>query len=475
MGLHWARLVVVGLAVVGFAGGGAISPAEEPSAPSEQSGAQIEAEQAKALLDSVTKYFRAESGRERSKLAAEISRREGVTIDKVAEAIGNVKLWDKQEEGEQKVSFTASRVGKGNTHTTDVHVRVPKGYDATKRYPLLLALHGQGGDGESFMRFTAKLLGERVEEFIIAAPTDYQGVWLGSREEVVGDTAVMLRMLRRRYHVDTDRVYCFGFSLGGHASCLLSLMHAEQFAAMVAVSGTFALQMGQEAVELMLPNMASVPLLLVYGELDKPEGQEVGGKIGGGIADWNRWVGGVAKERGLPIEVVELAGCGHDGIVPPPDRLMEYLSKRRLSVVKRVEHWFRYPAQGHATWLHQTRFWGDPWTAQQIVVSPAASESVSEAVVALLTDRLAYLSGEIVGQTIRIGSRRCSKVEVLLSDALVDLDKEIEVFLDGTKRYEGKVARRISTMLELAYRDWEFQRLWPVRLELSRKGRAVQG
>ena len=59
-------------------------------------------------------------------------------------------------------------------------------------------------------------------------------------------------------------------------------------------------------------------------------------------------------------------------------------------------------------------------------------------------------------------------------DDVVDLDKDITIFLDGTRKFDGRATRKIKTMLEVAAEDWEFQRLWPVRFDLSQRGRAVQ-
>ncbi len=466
-----SRLMVLVMVLAVFLGmGDAVLIAQDAVVPKEGEKKELteEEKEAQELAGLVTGYFKATGRRDRSGLLSKIKGLKSASVKTVAEAIGKVQLWDAQEAGLQKISIESSRDGRGKTHTTDVHVLVPEKYDSKKAYPLVVALHGQDGSGEQFVRVAAKLLGKQANEFIVAAPADYEGVWLGSPQDATDDPTAILRALRRKYHIDTDRVYLLGYSLGGHASCSLSTFYGENFAGAVCLAGTFVYQVGQEAVDMLLPNTRHVPMLIVYGENDS------GNEAESGIAEWNRYVGRVADRLKLPIEMVELAGKGHSGILPPEKPFEEMLKKVRVHDNKTVQHWFRYPSQGRAYWLRQGRFLGEPWTAQQLVVSPAPGEDVSAVISELLKDRLAYLGGKIEGQTVRVDFARSSKVDLLLNDELIDLDKDIEVYVDGTIRFEGRAIPRIDTMLEMAVEDWEFQKLWPVRLKLSLKGRAVQ-
>ena len=98
----------------------------------------------------------------------------------------------------------------------------------------------------------------------------------------------------------------------------------------------------------------------------------------------------------------------------------------------------------------------------------------NEAMTAMLKEKLGYLGGKIDGQTIHIETHLCGQIEVLLNDDLVDLDKPITIVVDGTVRFEGTAKRKLRTLLDIAKDDWEFQRLFPVRFEVGRKGKAVQ-
>ena len=139
-------------------------------------------------------------------------------------------------------------------------------------------------------------------------------------------------------------------------------------------------------------------------------------------------------------------------------------------MLKSFDHWFRYPSQGRLCWLRQKRYQGTPWRGEQLKVTPKQEETLSEATTRVLQRKLAYVGGFIEGQVIDIQTRRCLVVDLLLNDDLVDLDRDITVHLKGKEVFSGPVHQSITTLLDLAHRDWDFQRLFSVRLEITRKG-----
>ena len=423
------------------------------------------------LAGLLTDYFKGTSADQRSRLARKIEAIDGITVAQVAAALPSLPLWPDQDPGIQTLRVDCPR-NRRPPHATTVHIRIPDRYDATQPYPLILALHGSGGNGEHFLPAVARWLGDEVNDYVIAAPTDYTGVWLGSRQTESQDLPTILTAIKHACHVDGDRVYITGYSLGGHASFVIAALYGDYFAASVSLAGTFALQSGWEAVELLLPNLRDVPVLAIYGELDR---NDRGGARdeNSGISGSNRHLARMLQRIDAPIQFIELPGVGHRGVQPPHDRLIDMFSRRRPHDRRVVHHWFRYPAQGGAGWIRQDKFFGRMWRSQRLVVTPAANQTYSEAMTAALKDRLAFVGGTIEGQTIRIRTRKCARVQVLLNSDLIDLGKPITLYMDGTRRFSGPVSPRIATMLEMARRDWDFDRLWSVRFEIDRDGRAI--
>ncbi|MHC4066917.1 MAG: hypothetical protein ACYSUI_20770, partial [Planctomycetota bacterium] len=302
---------------------------------------------------------------------------------------------------------------------------------------------------------------------------DYKGAWFNATPEEAGDPPALLTELRRRYHLDTQRIYVLGYSMGGHGTFALATLYANEFAAAVPLAGTLSVPVARQAYRLVLPNLMNLPVLAVWGEDDIGDDKR---KVtpGGGIAGHNRRIKRLAAEFNLPIRTVELEGIGHGNVRPPADLLNEFLQMRREDNPREVSHWFRYPVHGSAAWLRQTRFAGRPWEGTQITIVTTGRVDVDEYVTDVLKKKLAHLGGRIEGQRIEAQIHRTAELEVLLNDELIDLDEPITLVVGDKKRYQGKVRRKVSTLLETAYTDWDFQRLYTVRLVMRARSKARQ-
>ena len=419
------------------------------------------------LDELVREYFRAAAPKDRAGIGVQIAELVNGDVAPVAAALGRVQLWPAQPAGVNRFQLRT-----GRDRVTQVVVRLPEGYDHTRRYPLILALHGKGGRGQDILGYLGYVLKERLDEFIVAAPTDYKGAWFNATPDEAGDPPALLAELRRRYHLDTQRVYVVGYSMGGHGAFTLAVLHADEFAAAVPIAGTLVLPLRQ-AYPLVLPNLANLPVLAVWGEDDIGDDKRAV-TPGGGIAGMNRRLRRQAAEFNLPIRAVELPGVGHGQVAPPIDLLETFLEMRREDNPRQVRHWFRYPVQGRAAWLRQKKFGGQPWRGTQITVAVNSRTDVDEYATGVLKKKLAHLGGRIEGQRIEVQIRKTADLEVLLNDELIDLDEPITLVVGGKKRYQGKVRRKVSTLLETAYRDWDVQRLYTVRLVMRARSKARQ-
>ena len=148
---------------------------------------------------------------------------------------------------------------------------VPQSYDPGAKTPLVVALHGYGGNQDYFFAALDELP-ELLEQhgFIFAAPLGYStGGWYGAPLDIPGnrprssgqapppatqsveemkrarylsETDVMnvLALVTREYNVDPDRTFLMGHSMGGMGTYVLGQKYAEQWAAIAVMSGTLA-------------------------------------------------------------------------------------------------------------------------------------------------------------------------------------------------------------------------------------------
>jgi predicted esterase len=170
---------------------------------------------------------------------------------------------------------------------------VPDAYDGATPAPLLIALHGSGGDESDFFDGYDSLLKPEAQRlgFLVVCPKGREpnSGYRGAAEQDVFD---VLAEVRRDYLVDARRIYLMGHSMGAFAAWRLAADRPELFAALGAISGGGT------------PGGASktrnIPQYVAHGALDQvvPVAR-------------SRAMVEALKEAGAKVTYVELPGVGH--------------------------------------------------------------------------------------------------------------------------------------------------------------------
>jgi predicted peptidase len=157
------------------------------------------------------------------------------------------------------------------TKTTDINylLYLPKGYEAdtSKRWPLMLFLHGAGERGTNVWRVAIHGPPRHVSAgsnfpFIVVSPQCPPNQrW--SNEVVLG----LLDDVLKTHRVDTTRVYLTGLSMGGYGTWSLGCTYPERFAAIAPICG------GGEKISILLAGdkaaaLRSLPVWAFHGAKD---------------------------------------------------------------------------------------------------------------------------------------------------------------------------------------------------------------
>jgi len=202
----------------------------------------------------------------RRKAALELAKRTDVELPALLAAMRDLKPLGPATPGtsEESVALPVE----GATEQTQITVHVPPSYDPTKPFPLLLALHGAGGNGqqeEARWRTVADALG-----MIVVAPTEAgeNGGYAFTRREREAALAV-LRWARRRYDVDENRIHLTGVSRGGHMTWDIGTRYPDLFATLSPMIGGPRLEPrgGQNNLRY-IANVAHLPIRDLQGEED---------------------------------------------------------------------------------------------------------------------------------------------------------------------------------------------------------------
>ena len=177
-----------------------------------------------------------------------------------------------QSSGPRVLTFSSAVDGSEQPYA----LYVPPDYDPSRKYPLVVSLHGPGSNHRLNMRRVFGLgnqLGGTIAEaarpfprlpdvdFLVASPLA-RGT-MGYQGPAEKDIYDVLEDVKRRYAVDADRVYLTGLSMGGGGALWLALTRPDVWAAVAAVAPA-----APEGSEELAANGRGLPVHLYHGEAD---------------------------------------------------------------------------------------------------------------------------------------------------------------------------------------------------------------
>ncbi len=215
----------------------------------------------------------------------------------------------------QQRSYHFKEADKDITYVLYVSSKVSK----DKKNPLIIALHGMGGDANFIVRDRLIDLADE-NGFIVAGPMGYNVTgWYGSpvismnkapvdppnlAELSEKDVMNVLEMMRKEFNVDNDRTYLLGHSMGGAGTLFLGSKYASQWAAIASIAPAAFMMMNERKEYLSKLKDAHVPAILIQGDADTVVPPTYA----------RQWSDSM-KEVGMTYKYVELPGGDHGTVI----------------------------------------------------------------------------------------------------------------------------------------------------------------
>lgn len=321
---------------------------------------------------------------------------------------------------------------------------VPKGYDPNIAYPLVVCLHGAGFTGDSYLDRWAKRLGD---SYILACPTISMGAWWSRYgEELVLAT---IRAVKRRYHIDPDRVFLTGMSNGGIGAWIIGMHHAPLFAAVAPMAGGI-----DDVLFPFLSNLRHMPLYVIHGARDQIMPVWLSRNITNRLAELG--IGYVYREH----EWSHPHAGGHFFPRQELPALVEWFSQQRRK---------RYPQKMTVVRdaSHLTEFgWIRIDTTDQIAMF---SDQLIDRHDDLMKNRI-YARLDVTnydGNRIEVRTTRVRRYTLFLNDALIDFSRPLTVVTNGVTSFEGLVIPELETLLHEVRRRQDPSLLFPAKLSVD--------
>lgn len=326
-------------------------------------------------------------------------------------------------------------------------VLLPPEYHPDQPCPLLVALHSEKRPPEQELLFwggTQTQLGPAQRHgYIVIVPEystkpgqaqyDYSPA---AHRIVLG----VLRDARRRFHVDSDRVFVAGHDMGGDATFDIAFSHPDLFAGAIPITGT-----SDRHCEYYWENARNLPLYVVSGELDR-------NTVAKNAKELMRMM-----QRGFNVIYTEYVGAGPDSFYAEIHKLFDWMSRmRRNPLPKEVEFKTLRETDCQFGWYS---FEGLPkgvveadWDA------PKRGPVRPMAVTASMNEANTFV--------LKSGAARHT-IWLTPQNGFVDFDKRVGVRINGTQRFNDFIKPDLEAMLESYRFQGDRQRLFWGVLEFS--------
>ncbi|WP_114752206.1 carboxylesterase family protein [Pleomorphovibrio marinus] len=259
----------------------------------------------------------------------------------------NGVLSQRLSEGPQVLSFHSEADDTDQPYA----IFLPGDFDETKRYPLVIMLHGAGSNHRLALKrvFGKSNEGDETDveasryfqewesvDYIVAAPyargtAGYQGI----PEQ---DVYAVLDDVKERFTIDENRIYLTGLSMGGGGTLWLGLTKPDIWAAIAPVCPAPP-QGSQE----LAPNAQHLPVHFFHGDADPVVP----------ISGTRDWVDRL-QQLGVQVYLEEYEGVAHDSWENAYDggRIFEWLGQfERNPYPDKVHHVAKHLKYGKAFWV----------------------------------------------------------------------------------------------------------------------------
>lgn len=129
----------------------------------------------------------------------------------------------------------------GETYRYQVYV--PAEYTSQKRWPVIVALHGDGSQGSDGLLQTTRGLAEQIRQrrsqfpAVVVFPQARVGTRFMAPAEMQDLVIAQVDRAVVEFHGDVERVYLMGYSMGGGSVYRIAYRWPQKFAALVVIAG----------------------------------------------------------------------------------------------------------------------------------------------------------------------------------------------------------------------------------------------
>ena len=342
-------------------------------------------------------------------------------------------------------------------------VQLPPDYNHHRPHPMLMVMHGGRERPEDLLARLAPFAAKHG--FILLAPRWFlfDSKTFGHSERDQRYFLNCLKDMRRRFQVDTERTFLFGWDLGGDIAWDFGLTHPDQFAGVLPMCGS-----PRSFVPKLWPNAQFLPTYIVDGDRDGPNGAIVRTIF----KDWIRLA--------YPGFYFEYKGRGNEIFTAEFEPMFQWMkTKTRLYSTRSLgasggtpgfhEEFKAYRnSDARFYWISAGALNAD--RAQNFFgFDPVKNAAFFQGSIQVVNESDAKGKPKIYNQVnLRVGGVK--QVSVLLSPNMIDFTKPVLVRVNNVQHGDLRVVTpSFNTLFEEYFQSADRQRLFQVKLDMNLK------
>ncbi len=340
----------------------------------------------------------------------------------------------------------------GQTQSLKYLIQLPPEFTLSRAYPVLLVLHQTGEKPLDMLQRWSYLAAKHG--YILVAPEWEAGLGsgYGYTAEEQGVVLNVLRDLRRRLPVDSERVFLYGYGDGGVVAYDVGLAHPDHFAGMVLMCTR-----PRYYARKYWPNAQYLPLYIVDGDRDSENPSSTRDAF-------EHWV-----PRGYPALYVEYKGRGADWYPAELPFVFDWMDRKKRAAgfpeLGKPGGGGPFGEEFQSLRACDNRYY---WLSSD-ALDPRRMNDVGHW--NSLTQPCSFQARIGEANSIQVNVRGMRRVSVWLGSGMVDFSKpvQIQVLTPGLRSVvkNGRIRPDLGTLLEDFYARGDRQRLFWARVDFS--------
>lgn len=415
----------------------------------------------------VGEYLRAKDPTQRAELLAELTALESVGPQAIADLIPFLQPWmESYDVVPGRISFlkTEDAVegwgedavdGKAVLAETSGPVAyaaiLPPEYSPHRSYPMIVALR----PAEWNIAQAASFWGTAIDGFgrpapgpatqsgyiVIApqyAPDKQTAYGYTVREHRAIEAAI--KDAKKRFNIDSDRVFLTGHGMGGDATFDFALSHSDLFAGAVPISG-----LCREHASLYRDDDPRLPIYVINGEMDRASREVNASDLG------------YMMKRNHDLLYCEFVGRGYDYYFEEVKIVLEWMNRlRRVPVPKELEETILRGTEDQHHWLKLEAI------PNRLVAANGAAPNGGQP-----RPRRIPLKARVTEANAILITSAADRHVIRLNESMVNLDERVKVRMGPRLTFNDFVEPATAALLENFRDSYDRQRLFTIRLELN--------